>query len=294
MREFSSSSVSSTTSSLSTYLTPSSTTPTPTPTSSASVLTSISQTSESNTSIIPASASASASSDASTATTFPKPFLQDVPLAGGLTTIGIIGIAIIVVIGTIWIRFSSRRRLNRELDALIASASYPKNEKVSSLETLRRVNDRSVVSDIIPGQAVIRQGGYPVPPVTLLPPQNYRQIPPHHNQPPVGSDFDSRYPVYSPPHSLDLVYNPSHTPPPPYESIIATTRSTSSHFGDEISPMGPLSWSVPIPQRGFLFNSLPVSPSYDPAENMTGSTGGPDPYFRALDTGDHCCSTIAS
>jgi len=203
--------------------------------------------------------------------------------------VGIIGVTILILIGTIWIRSASRRRLNRE--ALDASAFDPaaivrdENEKLSSLEELKRVNSTgsSGFSHNIAGQAGAGRGGYPAPPVARLAPQNYWQTPPYHGQPPDGSGYDGRYPSYLPPRSLDLVYNSAHTPPPPHVNIIAPTPSTASRFGGELSPVGPSSQNVPAtPQRGSLLNSPPVSPS-GPGENAIGSTKGPSSYSKGLD-----------
>lgn len=207
-----------------------------------------------------------------------------------LTIVGIIGLAILIMIGTMWIRSSSRRRLDRE--ALDASAFDPsaivrdEKEKISSLEKLRRVNSTGSSGyshNNTAGHAGVGRGGYPAPPAALFAPQSYRQSSTFYGQPLEAGGYDGRYPSYLPPRS-DVIYNPARTLPPPQVNIIAPTPSTGSNFyGYQTGPIRLPSQNMPaVPQRASLLNSPPASPSGF-GEDTTGSAKGPG---KTLNTHD--------
>lgn len=235
----------------------------------------------------------SSSSDAS-ATAPPKAFLQNKPLEGGVfAVVGIIALILIILVGTVWLRTASRRRLDRE--AMDAAAFNPSNvdsyrdEEHSSMEKLRRLESTSSGghTNTTAGQAGYGSGygGYPLPPVPNphAPQfaQGYGQPSPYNGQ----RGYGNEYPAYVPPRSPNPVYDPSRTPVPPALPQLNIVSATPAH-GSNLDDANPFTspQNVAPQRRGStsLLNSPPPSPSAV-GEGEASITRQPSSHSKSLD-----------
>jgi len=193
--------------------------------------------------------------------------------AGVFTVVGIMGLAILILIGTVWVRSANRRRLDREaLDFNPSNVvNYHDEERFSnSLEKLRRADTmRSTTSSnhthTSGGHSAFGHGGYPAPPV---PRHDFAQ---YQNQP----VNNGQYSAYGQPRTLDSIYDPSHRAPSPrvptphIPDLSVATSGYAYQQSDGANAGASLRPSVMAQRPGSLLNTPPTSPT-----TSTESTGG--------------------
>jgi len=230
--------------------------------------------------------------------------LQNKTLETGVfLVVGVVGVVIVVLLLTVWIRSSHRRRLNREaLEAVSFDPSavhgFPDEDR-GSVEKLTRWHTKSSGANThtTVGQAgyagygsEFRQGDPPAPPLPLRNPLHpvgsYEEPPVHHGKLPQGPGYNGEYEVaaYVLPRSPNPVYDPARTATPPDLNLVAaTTTDVGSHL-NEVTAILPHSQIMPPQRRSSLFDSLPASPSA-PAENKSDFSRRLSSHSRILNPG---------
>lgn len=208
-----------------------------------------------------------------------------------------VGVVVVVLLLTVWIRSNGRRKLDREaLDAVAFNPSTMhgfQDDERGSAEKLTQWNSTSSAmhthtTTSQPGHgAEYHQGGYPGAPLPLRtqvhPAGGYGQPSTYYGQLPqgMGNNCEHKYAIYALPRHPNPLYDPARALAPPGLDIIPATLNNDSHIG-EVSPIITFAQNMPPQRRRSLSDSPPGPPATSSENKPTFSTPSCS-HSKALD-----------